>query len=76
MFEHAYPMTSLAGEVPVLAQLPGLKRLLHHMAGGTEVRVLLGVFVIPETHDPTHYGKQQEEQYDRLLVFLYEMLTK
>jgi len=72
LLEHAYPMTSLAGEIPVFAQLPCLKRFLHHMALCAEIGVFLGIPVIPEAYDSTHNRKQKEEQYDRLLVFFDE----
>jgi len=72
LFEHTHPMTSLAGEIPVLAQLPGLKRLLHHVALCAKFRVFLCISVIPKAYDSPHNCKHQEEQYDRFLVFLYK----
>lgn len=72
LLEHAYLMTSLAGEIPVLAQLPCLKSLLHHVAFCAELGVFLGIPVIPEADDPPQNRKQKEEKHDRLLVFFDE----
>ena len=72
LFEHAYLMTSLAGEIPVFAQLPCFKRFLHHMALSAEIGVFFGISVIPEADDSTQNRKKKEEQHDRLLVFFDE----
>ncbi len=54
LLQDAHGVACLAREVAMLAHLPGLKRLLHHMTGHTELRVFSGVFVIPKAHDPSH----------------------
>jgi hypothetical protein len=70
LFEHVHMMAFLAGEVPVLAQLPGLKRLLHHVALCAKFGVFLCICIIPEADYSPHNRKQQQEKHDRLLVFL------
>ncbi len=76
LFEHAHPVAPLAGEIPVFTHLPRLKRLLHQVAFCTEFGIFLRILVIAEAYDAPRDSKEQEKQYDRLLIFLDKTLTK
>lgn len=76
LLEHAHLMASLTGEIPVLAHLPRLERLLHHVTVCAELRVIFRIFIIAEPDDPARHRQQQEEKDDRLLVFLDEGLAE
>jgi hypothetical protein len=76
LLEHAHLVAFLAGEVPVLAHPPRLERLLHHMALRAELGIFPGVFVIAESDDPSQHRDEQEQQHNRLLIFLDKTLAE
>jgi hypothetical protein len=72
LFEDAHGVACLAGEVSVLARLPGPDRLFHHMAGGAEFRVFPRMFIIAQTNDPPDYRYEKEQDDDRFLILFNE----
>ncbi len=76
LFEHGHLVAFLTGEIPVLAHLPSLEGLLHHVAIRAELRVFFRVMIVSESDDSARHRKQQEEQNDRLLVFLDKALAE
>ena len=54
-------MAFLTGEVTVLALLPGFEGVLHHVAGHAELRVVLGMPVVPEPDNAADHGYKEEQ---------------
>ena len=69
LLQKTHLVASLTGEVPVLAQLPGFIRLLHHVTFLAEIGVFLCVFVIPVSADASDNSDQKKKDDDGLLVF-------
>ena len=72
LLQDIHGVACLARVVPVLAHLPGLERLFHHMAGDAELGIFAGMFEIAQADDAADDRDEQEKDDDRLLVFFDE----
>jgi hypothetical protein len=76
LLQDIHGVACLAGEVPVLAHLPGLERLFHHMAGHAELGIFPGMLVITQAYDAADYRDEQKKDNNRFLVFFEKPYTE
>ena len=73
LFNQSHRVADLALKISVLAPLPGLKSILHGVAGHAEFRGFLGMAVIPEAENAANDRDQEEQDHNSLSVFFNEM---